>query len=207
MKKRIIAMIMSLVLCLSLNTVAFATTEGENNATTNSNYEVRPISEVEDFSREDALELLGITEEELGDGDLYVLDAVVTPKSGTIIVNSGDVFALPEFTFTGSNEGSTLLAFDTADRMKFGAAWKWLNPNSRTTAQLKVTMSAMLGAYTYTAMDSSGYGDGDENSFTTDWINVSSAYSYHFEYETSHGYYVESFPPCQIWIRMVIGAT
>lgn len=212
MRKDIRMKIMSLVVVLSVfvmslsfSTVASAT---ECDRIDNKTVSFEPISENSEINREEALEMLGMTEEELGDAELYVANIPVTINSArsTKVLSAGDVLALGQFSFTGSNVGSTLLSFNNATQAKFAVKWKWNNPQSRTNAILTVKLTNGLGNSFIQGSGATGYGDGDYHTFSSDMGSVSSSYTYHFVYETRFGYWVESFPAIQATVSVVIAA-
>lgn len=202
---RLLVVLSVLVMNLSFSTVASAT---EKSHIDNQIASFEPISENSEINREEALEILGMTEEELGTAQLYVAYMPVTINStkSTKVLSAGDVVALGQFSFTGSNVGSTLLAFNNATQAKFGVKWKWDNPQSRTNAILTVKLTNGLGNSFIQGSGATGYGDGEYHSFNSDMGSVSSAYSYHFVYETRFGYWEESFPTIKATVAVVIAA-
>ena len=208
--KRLVAIIMSLVMCMSSNIAAFAaeTEEFEMTKDSGKKSKLEVITEESPISREEALECLGITEEELGDGQLYIIGEEIpisTLTRSTTVFSPGDVHQFGPVTFTGSNVGSALLAFN-ASKVKIAVVWRWLNPQDRTTVNLYVTLTNSLGTSRIQVSSFCGFGDGDVNTVTSDWENVSSSFTYHFEYDTTLGYWVEDFPTPQITAYVVVGA-
>lgn len=204
--QRFVAMILSMSMLLSMPTVVSAAeVVDESNIIS----DLTPISETS-VSREEALKILGMTEEEVGDATIYVMDVPITISSNssaksTIVVNSGVCWNIGEVTFTGDYNGSTLIAFN-ASRASFGVAWKWLNPNDRNRVILDVTLGNFYADKEITARGSTGWGDGEECFLSSGWCDISRNRTYSFEYRPSYVYWSEPFPPIQIWARVSVVA-
>lgn len=201
--RRFMALIISMSMLLSMTTVASATEITDDNSNIS---ELIPIAETS-VSREEALETLGMTDEELGDAGLYVMDVPLRSYilNGTLVLESGNIEDIGETTFTGSYNGGTLMAFQ-ASKVKFGVVWKWLNPDSRNKVIFDITLGNSYSAYEISISDSSGWGDGGTQSIQTDWCTISKDYTYHFRYRPRYSYTVESFPPIQIWAHVIVAA-
>lgn len=207
--RRFVAMLIATAMMFTSSAVAFATEVNDINDINNINEpstELKPISECSEITREEALKILELTEEELGDAELFVSyqKVSITSEDATIVLQPGEGADLGSITFTGSSSGSTILAFN-AKQAKFGIAWQWLNPTENN-AILYVDLLCGWREGEIFAFGGSGWGNGGVNTFSSDWGNVSPDYAYHFVYRTRYSYTVESFPPIQAWVAVIVAA-
>lgn len=216
-KKRFSCFLLALVMCILGSTTAFAASAETaypetnnietNNEVSSNNATFEKLSDT-DMTREEALAILGLTEEEFGDGELYVMTQDVTLSEastrGTITLGSGDNHAFPWFTFTNGNVGSNWMAF-TSDKAVYGANWSWQNPTDRNEVILKMSLVDSWGLPVDSFDSYSGWGSGDIVTAHSDLVDVSSSTAYHLTYETRYCYYVEQFPDIVIRIRVVVG--
>ena len=205
--RRIVAILMSMVMCLLFTTEAFA--EEANAVVDETTTKLELISENSSITREEALNILGITEDELGNGNLYVMDVPVSldSENKTVIMSQGQVEDLGSINFEGDATGGTLIAFETdTSQARFAVVSKWLNPDSRSDVILDVTLVNGTWSEWHTTSSASGFGDGSVKTKYSEWFPISSDYTYHFEYDARLGYWVEPIPVPQITAHVVIAA-
>lgn len=102
----------TLVLSLIFTSQPVMAAELENDIPSSSEAMI-PLEETE-YTREEALEILGLTEEEAKDMSFYVVDAEPAEVSDTeseisthqVTIGPGESYWFPTFTFTGTNVGS-----------------------------------------------------------------------------------------------------
>lgn len=111
--KRIQALFLAIVLVVSsMSMSAFAAEVEDTNAdsaTTNSSFV--PLSETE-YSRDDAIRIMGMTEEEAEGVEFFLVDAepISSDESSQsargVVINPGQTHNFPSFSFTSKNVGS-----------------------------------------------------------------------------------------------------
>lgn len=203
--KRSVAVLMVVAMCLCFNNVAFA---AETSDTNEQVVVVEPNSGDNGATLEEALEILGITEEEADGSNIYVFDVPVsaTSTNGTWVLTPDDYAQLVgEFSFTGSNTGSTLLAFKNAKTAQFGLRWRWLNPDERTCIIFVTRLHHPLETTYFEARGGTGFGDGSYHYTYSEKEAISSDYTYHFEYFGYFGYWAgEDFETPRFEVRVAI---
>lgn len=111
---KIWSILLAMVMCFTVTTTsayAAETTPSVESDTLN----VKSIDEA-GISRDEALQWLGLTEDEAQGVQLYALDA-----TNQVTINSGETHRFPTFTFTGENGGSYFTV--NGDRMKVTMRW------------------------------------------------------------------------------------
>lgn len=202
--KRSVAVFIAMAMCLSFNNIVFA---AETSDTNEQVVVVEPSLGENGATIEEALEILGITEEEAEGSTIYVYDVPLTATAkGQMIISPDDYAQLVgEFSFSGQNVGSTLIAFKNAKTMQYGVRWRWLNPDTRTCAVFRVRLTNNMQFFDAGGM--SDFGDSSYHYCYSDKCEVSSSYSYHFVYDCYWGYYAgEDFEFPRVEARVAIQA-
>lgn len=197
-----------LLVCAFLcnSTTAFALTEPANAEASNTRMEL--ITEDDTLRRAEALDMLGLTEEQATNGQIYLLTQEV-PVS-TLSTNS-DVIGVNEyreyapFTFHYSNTGHSFGVAGT--KLNYAFKWRWLNAYSRNSLSIHVRLLDTRGTCDYTTTSNSGWGNGDEIYAYSDTVSVSPSYAYHFVYTTNYSYTVEETPTPNVEITMAVWVT
>lgn len=202
---RAFSMFITIIMIFSFSSVAFASEPLEDSQVT----VLEPNSD-STVTLEEALDLLGTTEEASKNSTIYVYDIPITVDgtnraSTRILTPSDNAILVGEFSFTNKNVGSFLVAFRNASKAQFGVGWKWLNPDDRTTVVLQTVLTNSEGDSRIEDRAQSGFGDGNYNKTFSEVGQISSNYTYHFEYGAYYGYWAgEDFPPIQIRARVAI---
>lgn len=113
----------------------------------------------------EALNVLGISEEEAKECNIYAVDGTkMSQTRGVTIPNNSGFYYFPEFTFSESNGGSYWTC--TGNQIKWGVSWH---------GTYDTNYDLRLGIYLYRYQDTELnhvwlYNDG--NSYTSDWIST-----------------------------------
>lgn len=136
--------------------------------------EIQTIEEA-GISREEAIEVLGLSHEEAQDVEFYALRS-----TNQLILNSGDGYKFPTFTFTSYNVGSYFTV--NANKIMYGVIWEIAS--NQPAATLEVKLYPYGEPCAYTAYINSGNSEGDKRLTTkSNWIDAYNGVDYHFIYE------------------------
>lgn len=172
--RRIFAFALALGMCFSMQAIqahAAETVENDN-----------AIMSIEEagFTREEAMELLDLSEEEAEGVSFYAVRAT----TDHVYIGSGEVHDFPEFTFTGTNGGQYFTV--NGNRMKASAVVRFINRGNQ-----PIEFRAYLWEYgnpyylTNTLYTNTSYAPSSnpEKWVTSiDWVDVTYGLDYRFTY-------------------------
>lgn len=172
-KTKVISILLALVMCISMfSSSAFAVEEIPTVDSTSLN--VQSIEEA-GISREEAIEILGLTPEEAKSITFYALRS-----SDQLTLNSGDVHTFDKFTFTDYNIGSYFTV--NANKLVYSVIWEL--PSGQPPATLDVDLYPFGESRAYHIhLTSSMYTeDNSVMSSRSEWIDTYYGVDYHFIY-------------------------
>lgn len=188
---------------LTLFIIAYNVTPALAVESSTSSNQLEPLTESSDISRAEALEILGITEEELGNAQLYTTTANIPVATSTdLVIGVGGSHIFPPLTFTNSNIGQPFAM--NGSQVMYGISWRWLNAYDRNAVSLHVRLINTNASHDYSCSGFSGWGNGGTNSIQSNWCKISPSYSYHFVYTTNYSYTVEATPDISIYAVVVV---
>lgn len=174
--RRIFAFALALGMCFSMQAIPAHAAE-----TVENDMNVMTIEEA-GFTREEALEILGMTEEEAKEVNFYAVRAI-----NQVALSPGDVWTPNAFSFTGENTGSYFTV--NANKIKFGVVWEPASKTQATQTRIYLWPYGSNVAAGQMYFESSMIGSNGKASKTSDWINATYGLDYHFLYDC---YYIGS---------------
>lgn len=168
---KITSFMLALMFCFLLVPFSAFAAEVENDS-----LKIQTIEEA-GVSREEAIEVLGLTDEEAQNIKFYALRS-----TEQLTFNSGDFYEFPTFTFTDYNVGSYFTV--NADKIMYGVIWELEDGQPAATLEVKLYPygePCAYSAFIRTTMD------GGDKRLTTksEWIDAYNGVDYHFIYDAN----------------------
>ena len=149
------------------------------------------LIEEEDSNYSKAIEVLGLTEEEAKECNIYSVDSEsISNARGITIPNDSGYYAFDRFDFSGTNTGAYWTC--QGSELKWGFEWTSLNGTNVSAQYLHVSLSQYPAQDAGDIISQSGYCY-NESGFTSSWISCNRCdhrfyytTGYTGVYETSH---------------------
>ncbi len=188
--RRTLAMVLAVAMCVSVQIIPASACE--NVQLPNG---IQTIEEA-GISKAEAIDILGVSEEEAKDMKFYSIDT-----KSRVVLKTGDVWEPSPFTFTGENVGSYFTV--KANQLRYGFRWKPASKDYATQTTVYLFGYGLTGYVSRSFITSDRLGSGGTAFVTSDWISTKNGLDYHFSYDC---YYIGSAAkPAKCTITLIVG--